>query len=242
MDYSVLKNKRCLIVGATGGIGQCIAMEIAKYNCELFLTSNEIKKLKKLKGELEALQGKESVVYYEYGDLNKVQDVSKIITAVRKKIRSVDILINCAGIFELKSLSNLNLNNFNKTFNLNVRAPFLFCKEFSKDMVKNGWGRIINIASSSAYAGFKNTSLYCASKHALLGFSRALHDELKASNIRVFCLSPGSVKTRMGKILKDQKFATFIDPKEIAEYVVFISSFNGEVVSNEVRLNRMIIE
>ena len=84
--------------------------------------------------------------------------------------------------------------------------------------------------------------LYCASKHALLGFSRALHDELKKYNIRTYCVSPSGVKTEMGKLIKNQNFDTFIDPREIAEYVVFICSFDGEMISDEIRLNRMVIE
>jgi 3-oxoacyl-[acyl-carrier protein] reductase len=109
-------------------------------------------------------------------------------------------------------------------------------------MIKSRWGRIINIGSSSAYAGSQETSLYCASKHALLGFSRALHDELKKNNIRTYCVSPSGAKTEMGKLIKNQNFETFIDPKEIAEYVAFICSFDGEMISDEIRLNRMVIE
>lgn len=238
----VFQNKTCLITGATGGIGRCVAMEMAKNKCNLFLTSTNIKKLKRLKEEIESLYGKGTAVYYEHGDLNKIQDIKRIIKKVREKIKNVDILINCAGIFVVKSLSSSNLNDFEKTFNINIRAPFILSKEFSKDMKRNGWGRIINIGSSSSYVGSKDTSLYCTSKHALLGFSRALHEELKNNNVRVYCLSPSGTKTKMGKLIKNQDFDTFLDPKEIAEYVSFIISFNGEMVSNEIRLNRMTVK
>jgi short-subunit dehydrogenase len=109
-------------------------------------------------------------------------------------------------------------------------------------MIKNRWGRIINIGSSSSYSGFKNGSIYCSSKHAVLGLSRALHDELKSKNVRTFCISPGSIKTEMGKISKEQNFETFLNPKEIAKYLVFIISFDSELISDEIRLNRMNIE
>jgi len=241
MYEKMLKSKNCLITGATGGIGRCIAMQMAKNKCNLFLTSTKISKLKSLKKEIESLYGNNSKVYYCQGDLNRIQDLKKIIAMTRRKIRTIDILINCAGTFVVKSLSISNLDDFNKTFNLNLRAPFIFCKEFSKDMTKKRWGRIINIGSSSSYAGSKDTSLYCASKHAILGLSRALHEELKKSNVRIFCLSPAGTKTKMGKLIKNQNFNTFLDPEEIAEYVTFIISFNGHMVSNEIRLNRMIM-
>jgi len=242
MRYEIFKNKNCFITGATGGLGKQIVLEMAKNKCNLFLTSTNSTKLRKLKEELESLYGKNINIFYESGDLNKIHDVNNIIRIVRENIYSIDILINCVGIFMVKSLSESNLKDFEICFNLNIRAAFIFCKEFSQDMIENRWGRIINIGSSSAYGGYKKASLYCASKHALLGFSRSLHDELRRYNIRTFCISPRGLKTKMGKLIKNQKFDTLIDPKEVAEYIIFISSFDDEMISEEVRLNRMVIE
>ena len=215
---------------------------MAVNGCNLFLTSTNNAKLKSLKKELEAFQGKKSNIFYQSGDLNKIQDINEIVATAREKMLTIDILINCAGVFVVKNLSDSSLEDFETSFNLNVRAAFIFCKEFSQGMVKNKWGRIINIGSSSAYDGYKKTSLYCASKHALLGFSRALHKELKEHNVRTFCVSPGAVKTRMGKLIENQNFDTFIDPREIAQYIIFIASFDQEMVSEEIKLNRVVIE
>ena len=106
-------------------------------------------------------------------------------------------------------------------------------------MISNKWGRIVNIGSSSSYQGFKNTSVYCSSKHALLGLSRSLHAELKEFNVRTFCVSPGSIKTPMGKLVVDQNYETFLNPKEIAEFITKIISFNNEMISEEIRINRI---
>jgi len=242
LKYKILENRNCFITGATGGIGRCIAMKMAENKCNLFLTSTNTTKLKDLKEEIESLYGDKIKIYYEHGDLNEIEDINTIITMARDNIHTVDILVNCAGLFVVKYLSDSNLDDFNSIFNLNIRAPFIFCKEFSEDMITNRWGRIINIGSSSAYTGSKETSLYCASKHALLGFSRALQDELRNNNIRTYCVSPSGAKTEMGKLIKNQNFDTFIDPREISEYVVFICSFDGKMISDEIRLNRMAIE
>lgn len=242
LRYEILENRNCFITGATGGIGRCIAMKMAEKKCNLFLTSTNSTKLENLKNEILSQCSENIKIYYKQGDLNEIRDIKKIVKTAREKIHTVDILINCAGLFVVKSLLESNLEDFDRTFNLNIRAPFMLCKELSKDMIKNRWGRIINIGSSSAYAGSKDTSLYCASKHALLGFSRALHDELKINNIRTYCVSPSGVKTEMGKLIKYQIFDTFLDPQEIAEYVAFVCSFDGEMISDEIRLNRMITE
>ena len=127
-------------------------------------------------------------------------------------------------------------------FNVNVKIPFILSKEFSKDMIKKKWGRIINIGSSSSYNGFENGSLYCGSKHAILGLSRSLQSELKQKNVRVLCISPGSTQTNMGKISKDQDFSTFLSAKEVAKYIIFSISFDKEMIIDEARLNRMVIK
>ena len=109
-------------------------------------------------------------------------------------------------------------------------------------MVESKWGRIVNIGSSSAYAGFKDTSIYCASKHALLGFSSSIYNELKERKVRTFCVSPCPVKTEMGKLVENQDFDTFIEAKELAKFVVFLISFDDNMISEEVRLNRVFIQ
>jgi len=231
--------KNCLITGATGGLGREIAKQLVINNCNLFLTAKNEKRLQKLKNELETYNHNKCKISYHSGNLSSINHIKQIIAKVRKDFGSIDILINCAGIFVSKSISKSNTEDFQKAYDVNIRAPFLFCKEFSKDMIKKRWGRIVNMGSSSSYSGFKNGSIYCSSKHAILGLSRALFNELKPYNIRTFCISPGSIKTKMGKLSKDQDFNTFLDPSEIAKYIEFIIKFDKDLVSEEIRLNRI---
>ena len=238
MNKQILDNKNCFITGASGGIGSEIAVQLAENGCNIFLTGRNAAKLEKFKKEIKST-GNNIKTFYHAGDLNNVGDIKDIIKAARKKLGRIDILINSAGVFPINKLVDSTAEEFDECFNVNVRAPFIFCREFSKDMVRNKWGRIVNIGSSSAYAGFKDTSIYCASKHALLGFSRSIYNELKEYGVRTFCVSPAAVKTQMGKRVKNQDFDAFIEPKELARYVVLLISFNGSMVSEEVRLNRM---
>jgi len=239
---SNFEGKTCFISGATGGLGKEIAKELAIQKCNLFLTGRNEAKLSKLKDIIKNSAENSLKIEYQKGDLNKIEDMEKIIKNAKNSFKKFDIVINSAGIFLSKPIKNITLEEFEKTFNVNIRAPFVFCKEFSEGMIKNKWGRIVNIGSSSSYSGFKNGSIYCASKHAILGLSRTLQNELKTENVRTFCISPGSIKTEMGKITKDQDFETFLDPKEVAKYVVFAISFDKELISEEIRLNRMNIE
>lgn len=237
---NVLKNKNCLITGATGGIGREIIEALAENSCNLFLVGRNEEKLNKIKLNI---QKKFSVkINYEIADLTKIKDLHRIIIKAKKFFGKIDILINSAGIFFSNSIEKTSIEDFNECHAINVRAPFFLCKEISKDMKKNKWGRIVNIASSSAYQGFSNGSVYCSSKHGLLGLSRALFNELKDYNVRVFCVSPGSTKTKMGRKCKNQNYETFINPKEIAEYIFDIISFDKEMIIEESRLNRIRIE
>ena len=166
-------------------------------------------------------------------------EIQKLIEKVKSTFANIDVLVNCAGVFPVKLLSDSTVEDFENCFSVNVKAAFVLCKEFSQGMISKKWGRIVNIASSSAYAGFKNTSIYCSSKHALLGLSRSLHSELKEYNVRTFCVSPGSIKTPMGKSVTGQNYETFLNPSEIAELIVHLVSFDNEMISQEIQLSRM---
>ena len=181
---------------------------------------------------------------FEDADLSDDGEIQKLIEKVQGVFANIDILVNCAGVFPVKLLSDSTIEDFEKCFGVNVKAAFVLCKEFSQGMISKKWGRIVNIASSSAYAGFKNTSIYCSSKHALLGLSRSLHSELKEYNVRTFCVSPGPIKTSMGHdIVKnenpDERFDSFMNPNEIAEFIAYLISFDNEMVSEEIRLSRI---
>ena len=232
----ILCGKNCLITGATGGLGKEIAKEFAKNGCNLFLTGRNNDKLNSLKNELENDQIK---IDFEDADLSDDGEIQKLIEKVKNTFVNIDILVNCAGVFPVKLLSDSTIEDFEKCFGVNVKAAFVLCKEFSQGMISKKWGRIVNIASSSAYAGFKNTSIYCSSKHALLGLSRSLHSELKEHNVRTFCVSPGSIKTPMGKSVIGQNYETFLNPNEIAELIVRLVSFDNEMISQELQLSRM---
>tara|TARA_R110002110_G_scaffold162137_2_gene361219 strand:+ start:139 stop:867 length:729 start_codon:yes stop_codon:yes gene_type:complete len=239
MRYDIFKNKNVLVTGATGGLGQEIVSILADNGCNLFLTSLNEHKLKILKNKLSNNINCGSV-FTHAGDLKKVDDIIDICFKAKTMLSDrIDILINCAGIFPLKKLSETTLADYDECMAINVKAPFLFVREFVSGMRENKWGRIVNIGSSSAYSGSPDAGLYCISKHALLGLSRSLFQELKEDNIRVYSYSPGSIRTEMGRTDKRQDFSTFLDPKEVAEYVLFIMSYDAELVSEEIRVNRI---
>lgn len=238
INSEILKGKYAFVSGATGSIGEAIAIALAKESCNLFLTSTSdlslmatVDKCKEFGVQVEVCSG----------DLSNEKDIYNIINSVKENYKGIDILVNSAGIFPNENLFAINDKSYSEVMDINFRSAFIFTREFSKYMSNKGWGRIVNIGSSSAYSGFSGTSLYCASKHALLGFSRAIHDELKQYNVRTYFISPSSTKSRMGLATKGQDYETFLDSKDIAKYVIFSISFDSHIMSEEIFLKRMII-
>ena len=241
MEPYCLKNKNCLITGATGGLGTALSIEFAKNNCNLFLTSRNNHNLKILKSQLQT-QNKTITVKTFSADLSNLSEINNLVKEIRKSYTTIDILINCAGILPLKFIQDSTVEDFDECFNINVRAPIILTKEFSKDMTDQRWGRIVNIASSAAYNGLEKTIIYRATKHALLGFSKAVHKELRDYNVRTFCISPGPIKTKMGEILENENYQTFINPSDIADFIANLISYDTEMFSEEIRLGRIIGE
>lgn len=238
MTGSILKDKNCLVTGATGGLGKELCKLLIQKECNLFITSREKKNLERLKKSLHRIN-KRSNIFFCQADLRKSRDVEKLIITVKSKMQTIDILINCAGVFQYKSIQKLTYKDFDDSFNVNVRAPFILSKAFINNMLRKKWGRIINIGSSSSYSGFQNSSIYCSSKHALLGLSRALYEELKTKQVRVYSFSPGSIKTKMGKKILHQNYDTFMSAGEVASFIIFSISFDSQLMTNEIRLNRI---
>ncbi len=233
--------KKALVTGATGGIGKEISFKLADQEIDLCLTGTNLNKLKQLKKKLLIVNKKINILIFKC-DFSKEKNIDKLVKYVNKNFKYLDYLFNVAGIFEPRKINDENNQNINKMFQINVITPIYLSKIFSNQMKKRKFGRIVNIGSSSSYAGYKNTSIYCATKHALLGFSRSLHDELKLFNVRVLCISPGTVNTKMAKKIKNQNNQTFIEPKNVAKIIMHLLTYEGNMVIDELRLNRIIIK
>ena len=234
---NLFRKKRALITGATGAIGKSIATELAMEGSDLVLVGTKEEELLKLEDKIIKNNIKIEILC---GDLSQQSDSLRIVDE-SKKLGRVDILINSAGVFPYKSVRNMTLSEYNDTININLNSAYIFSTAFSNDMIDKKWGRIVNIGSSSSYGGFKNTVAYCVSKHGILGLTRALHDEVKEHGIRVYCVSPSSTQGRMGMATVGQDYSTFLEPSEVAKYVMFIMSHDGNAVTEEIFIKRMLV-
>lgn len=235
----MLKNKKIFISGSSGAIGFSIANELLSNStsCEVFLTGYSENLLKSTCSKLKNIFPSVTI-HSKAADLSNHDEIINVIDCAHKKLGYIDILINCAGIFTIKKLTSEKYADISSIFHINLFAPIIFAREFTKGMIKNEWGRVINIGSSSCYSGYKNTTMYCSTKHGLLGFSRALHDELKEHNINVSCISPSSTKSRIGDATPFQDKETFLNPDDIAKVVYDILSLGNNACVEELLIKR----
>ena len=194
-----LKNKKILITGATGGIGNCLVKKFYDLGSNIIATGTNEQKLEKIKKDF-------SGVHTEKFKLDQHNKIEEFIDKIDKKLEGLDILVNNAGI-NLDNLSiRLTEENWKKVLDVNLTSTFMMCKYAIKKMLKKKYGKIINITSIVGHTGNLGQSNYAASKAGIVAFSKSLAIEYARKNININCVSPGFIKTDMtDKINEDFK-------------------------------------
>lgn len=232
-----MKNRVCLVTGASRGIGKCLVKKLLENGYIVCATSSNVNKLSLLKEEVSDY---ERNLHLFTADLSKPLEVKALCEAVNEEVGDIDVLVNNAGVLHLESLENSSDELLRKSFEVNFFAPFALTRYFSNSMVKKKSGAIINMCSSSSYTGggAPEHCIYASTKHALLGLSRALDEELRSSNIRVGTVSPAGVSTDMMGDRDDLDHSTFMTVEEVADAVMFLLNGNGQGIVYEMRMWR----
>ena len=227
-----MENKVCIITGAGGGIGSAIAEALFSCGFRLVLMGRNEEKLKR------TANGRECLILP--GDICDDNYVQETIEKTVKTYGGIDVLINNAGIAQSKDFAEISMEEYDAIMNTNARAPFLMCKTSLPHLQKSSGGTIINIASVTAHHGYALQSAYAASKHALLGFSKALSKEYYQKGVRVHVISPGAVFTDMVKISRpDLTGEGMLLPEDIAETVMYLIKMRKTAsVADEIELHR----
>ena len=232
-----LKNKKVLITGATGGIGNYLVKKFNDLGSEIVATGTNEEKLNKLKNDFKG-------IHIEKFKLDEHHKIEEFINKINEKLGGLDILVNNAGI-TLDNLSiRLSEENWKKVLDINLTSTFLMCKHAIKKMLKNKSGKIINITSIVGHTGNLGQANYSASKAGIVAFSKSLAIEYAKKNININCVSPGFIKTEMTDKISEEFKKTLINKipsgnlgtgEDVSNCVVFLASemanyINGETI------------
>ena len=235
-------NKVALVTGSSRGIGKAIVKDFAQKGYDVVINYiKEDEEAKKLKEELEnEYNVKVLTIRADVSNENEVKDMIRNIINVFGKI---DVLVNNAGIAIDKEFEDRTVEDWKRTLNINLIAPFIVSKYVGKEMLKNKGGKIINISSTNGIDAFFPTSIdYDASKAGLINLTHNLAIQF-APYINVNCVAPGWVNTDMNKDLPKELVEEetnriykkrFAEPNEIAKVVTFLASDDADFINDEI--------
>lgn len=238
-----LKNKIALVTGAQRGMGRAHAMALAKQGATVVVTDIDAGECEVVVAEIVSAGGK--AVAFKM-DVSKKVEVDSVFDEVIKLYGRLDILVNNAGIYSPQMALDLTEAEWDKTIDVNLKGQFLCAQRAAKEMMKNKWGRIINItsiASGQVGIGVMGGSHYSASKGGIIGMTEALANEWASLGINVNAIAPGAIDTPMSRNTRMTKEAMqgFLDqrvplkrigrPEEVASAVVFLASEEASYVT-----------
>tara|TARA_B100001173_G_scaffold188489_1_gene162548 strand:- start:709 stop:1443 length:735 start_codon:yes stop_codon:yes gene_type:complete len=229
------RNKKILITGATGGIGNALVRKFVSLEGNVLATGTNSEKLDALKKEFPNI----SVLKF---DISNHQKIEEFIENVTSQLVGLDVVVNNAGI----TMDNLSLRmkeeEWQKVIDINLSSTFYLCKYAIKKMLKNKYGRIINITSIVGHSGNLGQSNYAASKAGIVAMSKSLAIEYAKKNITINCVSPGFIQSNMtDKIIESIKVAlTSKIPmsrlgtgEDVSNTVAFLSSDSASYITGE---------
>jgi 3-oxoacyl-[acyl-carrier protein] reductase len=229
------KNKKILITGATGGIGNCLVEKFVNLGATVAATGTNDAKLNNLKNKF-------STIIVEKFKLDEHDKIEKFIEKINNDLDGLDILVNNAGI-TLDNLSiRLSEENWKKVLDINLTSSFLMCKFVIKKMLKKKSGKIINITSIVGHTGNLGQANYAASKAGIIAFSKSLAIEYAKKNININCVSPGFIKTEMTDKINDEFKKILISKipsgdlgtgEDVSNCVAFLASDMAKYINGE---------
>jgi 3-oxoacyl-[acyl-carrier protein] reductase len=230
-----LKDKKIIITGASGGIGNSIVDKLYHYGANILASGTRIEKLEQLKSKYEKIK----ILKF---DISQNEKIEEFIDNASNELGGLDCIVNNAGITQDNLAIRMNIDEWKKVIDVNLTSTFLMSKFAIKKMLKNKKGKIVNITSVVGHTGNLGQSNYTASKAGIVAMSKSLAIEYAKKNININCISPGFIKTAMTEKI-DDKFKEIIiskipaarlgEPEDIANAVLFLTSVNSDYINGE---------
>ena len=189
-----LENKVALITGGGSGIGRAIALAFAREDADVCIADMNLAKAQQTAREVEQIGGKILAIQI---DVANISDLDKMVDAVVTRFGKIDILVNAAGILLRIPALNITETDWDAVMNVNLKGLFFATQRVLPVMLKQGKGKIINIASTLGAVGSQDRAIYCAAKGGVINLTRALAVELAPKKINVNAIGPGLTATSL---------------------------------------------
>jgi 2-deoxy-D-gluconate 3-dehydrogenase len=234
-----LQGKVALIAGAGRGIGEGIALGLAEAGADLALVSRTQSELERVAEAVRALGRRAVVVPCDVGD---VAAIPAAVQRVAEAFGHIDILINCAGIQRRMTVLEATVEGWEQVINTNLRSAYFMTQAVGKRMVEQRRGKVISIASMTAYRGFQTISPYGISKASLANFTKYLAVEWAPYNIQANAIAPGWITTPMTAQMGDDRIqwvcehvpqGKFGQPRDVAGLAVFLASPASDYITGQ---------
>jgi len=232
---ATLMGRAAIVTGAGRGIGRAIARRLAEEGARVAAVARSREQIESLARECRT----PGAVLPVTADVSDAAAVSEAVAAARRVHGPAEILVNNAGVFLDRPILDTDAGEFLRLFRTNVLGAVLMTQAALPEMRALGRGRIINLCSTASHRGYARQSAYAASKHALLGFTKVLAEETRGTGIRVHAVSPGGVNTTMVEGRADIVREDYMDPDEIARFVVFLAGLEGTATVDEILIRRI---
>ena len=238
-EHGSVEGKAALVTGASSGLGRATAIALARAGADVVLAARSKDELEGAKGEISEL-GRRALTLPL--DLASETDTAEAVGRTFEAFGRIDILINAAGTDAPGTVEELSVEGWDRTLDVNLRAPFLLSKAAFPHMREAGSGTIVNISSVAGKKGWANASAYCASKFGLTGFTQALADEGKEHGIRAIVLYPGAMATNWGAFTPEERQegesneaspTRVLPPERVAELIAWLAASPPEFVLTE---------
>lgn len=233
-----LIGRTAIVTGAAGGIGEAICTRLAGYGMKLVVTGRNPATLGSLAVRLRDMGAE---VQECVGDLSDMAFIESVIRSTCSAFGGIDVVINNAGVSHHCSFEEMTPELFDNVMSVNARAPYFICQKALPELRRSDCATIINISSVVGHKGYVDQSVYSMSKHALLGMSKCLANEVYNDGIRVHVISPGSVYTPMIAIARpDLTCEGMMLPGDIADIVGFYLEMRPtNAVIDEIQAHRV---
>jgi 3-hydroxybutyrate dehydrogenase len=247
---SELQGRTAVVTGGGRGVGECVAQRLASAGASVLVAARTTAQVERVAAQLQR-QG--CSAYAATCDVAEVSSVERLAEEAHRRFGRVDILVNNAGVAMSAPIHETSLDDWTRMLAVNATGAFLCMKAFLPQMTERGWGRVVNVASVAGLSADRYIAAYAASKHAMVGLTRAAAAEVAGRGVTVNAVCPGYLRTRMTRETiaritqttgrsEDQTMDAIrrrtpqnrlIEPEEVAETIVFLCTDAAQGITGE---------